>query len=620
MEFYEKKDKKEVIKQNTNEETTITEEKVNKEKNKIRKNKTLIISFIFITIMLIVLFCCTIFSLLNINNTKIVKGVTINKINIQELTKEEAKEIIKQEVEKELNKDINIKLDEFEYSIKLNQIELEYKIDEAIEKAYDIGRKGNIFTNNFSILTSIIKGKDITLEYSYNEELINSITKDISAKIPGAVEESSYYIEENKLYIVKGKSGNTVNQEKLKAEILDKIGKNDNQEIILEIYETEPKPIDIEKIYNEVHTEPKDAYYTKDPFEVFPHANGIDFDIEAAKEMIKEEKEEYEITLIITEPKVTTNQIGTEAFPDLISSFSTRYDTSNAPRTTNLKLAMQKLNGYVVNPGETFSYNKALGKRTVAAGYKEAGGYAGGRVVQTLAGGICQISSTLYDAVIYANMDIVERHNHMFLAGYVGAGKDATVVYGSLDFKFKNTRNYPIMIKTSIGGGTAKISIYGVKEKEEYDVEISTTILSYIPYKVVYEDDKTLAEGKEKVVQGGMNGCKSITYKILRLNGKEVSRTVLSSDTYDPMNKIIKRGPTKTVETDTTPTTPEKTPTITQPEETLPTVTPEQPEIPEDMPSTEPITPEEKPSEEVPEQIPTTPEENPDETIQNVEG
>jgi len=169
------------------------------------------------------------------------------------------------------------------------------------------------------------------------------------------------------------------------------------------------------------------------------------------------------------------------------------------------------------------------------------------------------------------------------------------------------------MIKTSIGGGTAKISIYGVKEDVEYDVEISTTILNYIPYKVIYEDDNTLAEGKEKVVQGGMNGCRSITYKILRLNGKEVSRTVLSSDTYDPMNKIIKRGPTKTVQTNTTP---ENIQTNTKPQET-PSVTPQQPETPEEKPSTEPVIPEENPSEEVPEQIPTTPEEKPEENVEN---
>ena len=151
---------------------------------------------------------------------------------------------------------------------------------------------------------------------------------------------------------------------------------------------------------------------------------------------------------------------------------STKYDASNAPRTTNLKLAMNKLNGVVVSPGETFSYNKTLGKRTAEAGYREAGGFAGGRVVQTLAGGICQISSTLYDAVVYANLEIVERHNHMFLAGYVGAGKDATVVYGAYDFKFKNTRKYPIMLKTSIGSGVARIDVFGIKEDVEYEVEI----------------------------------------------------------------------------------------------------------------------------------------------------
>lgn len=614
MEFYDEKESgiKKTEEEKDNKEIQY---KVKHKKNEgnSNKKKVLIISFVLATLILIALFCCTIFSILNINNTKLIKGLTIGKIKIENLSKEEAVQTIKQEMQKRIDKDINIKSEGFEYSIKFSQIELEYKIEQAIEEAYKIGRNKNIFANNFDILKAMLKGKDINLEYSYNEELLNKITQDIALKIPEAVEEASYYIEDEKLYISKGKEGNTVNQEKLKNEILEKISNDNNEAIVLEVYKTEPKEINIEEIYKEVHTEPKDAYYKKDPFEIFPHVDGIDFDIEKAKEIIKEEKEEYEIPLIITEPKVKTNQIGTEAFPDLISTFSTRYDSSNTPRTTNLKLAMQKLNGVVVNSGEVFSYNKTLGRRTVAAGYKQAGGYAGGRVVQTLAGGICQISSTLYDAVVYANMDIVERHNHMFLAGYVGAGKDATVVYGSLDFKFKNTRSYPIMIKTSIGGGVAKVSIYGVKENPEYDVEISTKILNYTNYRVVYEDDNTLAEGKEKVVQGGMNGCKSITYKILRLNGKEVSREVLSTDVYDPMNKIVKRGTKKKAETNNN-TKPETT--IPEPEEET-TVTPSQPEIPQEKPTPEPIVPEENKPEEVPEQKPTIPEENPGENIEN---
>mgnify|MGYP000050812082 FL=1 len=441
-----------------------------------------------------------------------------------------------------------------------------------------------------------IKNKNIEVGIDYNQELLDNIINEIAVKIPGAVEKPSYCIEDKKLTITKGKAGNTINKEKFKEEVIKRLElEKQNEPIELEIINVEPEAIDIDKIYSEVHKEAKNAYYTKDPFQVYPHVDGVDFDLEAAREMLKEDKEEYVIDLKITTPEITTNKIGSEAFPDLLSTFSTKYDASNTPRTTNLKLAMNKLNGVVVSPGETFSYNKTLGKRTAEAGYREAGGFAGGRVVQTLAGGICQISSTLYDAVVYANLEIVERHNHMFLAGYVGAGKDATVVYGAYDFKFKNTRKYPIMLKTSIGSGVARIDVFGIKEDVEYEVEISSKILSYTPFKVVRENDSSLAPGKERVAQNGMNGCKSITYKILKLNGKEVSRTVLSSDTYDPMNKIIKVGPSKTTEVSTQPVKePEPTPTTpttpTTPETPSTPSTPTTPETPS-TPST-PTTPE----------------------------
>ena len=149
----------------------------------------------------------------------------------------------------------------------------------------------------------------------------------------------------------------------------------------------------------------------------------------------------------------------------------------------------------------------------------------------------------------------------MFVAGYVGAGKDATVSYGTLDFKFKNTRKYPIMIKTSIGGGVAKVSIFGIKEDVEYEVEISANILSYTPFFFLFEDNPNLEAGQERLVQYGMNGCKSITYKIKKLNGKQVSSEVLSTDTYDTLNKIIQRGVENTpVEEQTEPVIQEEPP------------------------------------------------------------
>ena len=530
-----------------------------------KRKKILIISIcVFVTIALLLLFS-TIFAFININSTNIVKGVKISGNDISKLSKEETKLNLEQVIQEKLARNIKIIAPDFEYQINLSQIGVEYNLNEAIEEAYNIGRNENIFVSNYDILKTMIKTEDINLSYTYNEELLNNILNDMASKVPNLVVEPNYCIENETLIISKGKTGNSIDKEKLKQLIIGKIPLDNKEEgIVIEFIQKEPSEINIEKIYEEVYTEPKDAYYVKDPFEIFPHVNGVNFDLEAAKEMLKEDKEEYEIKLIITTPNVTTDKMGTEAFPELLSSFSTKYDASNVPRTTNLKLAMAKLDGVVVSPGEIFSYNKTLGKRTAEAGYKEAGGYAGGRVVQTLAGGICQISSTLYDAVVYANLDIVERHNHMFLAGYVGAGKDATVVYGSLDFQFKNTRNYPIMIKTSIGNGIAKIDIYGIREEVEYQVEISTQILSYNTYKVIYEEDSTLPAGTERVTQNGMNGCKSITYKVLKLNGNEVSRTVLSSDSYDPMNKIIKVGPKKTVPTNTKPV--EEKPSNTKPQ------------------------------------------------------
>ena len=301
---------------------------------------------------------------------------------------------------------------------------------------------------------------------------------------------------------------------------------------------------------------------------------GVDFAIsmDEAKKIIEEEKNEYTIPLKITIPNITTDKLGSEAFPDLLGSYSTKYDGGNSDRTTNLRLAVGKLNGTVVNPGQTFSYNATLGERSIAAGYKEAKVYQGGKVVDGIGGGICQISSTLYNAVVYANLEVVSRRNHGFMTSYASAGRDATVVYGAIDFKFKNTRKYPIKIVGSVKNGIAKIDIYGVKEDPEYKVEFQTSVTDTIPYTVTYIDDETLPVGKEVVEQKGANGCKSVTYKVLYLNGAAVSKKMLSSDTYNAMERVIRRGAaTQTTEPVQQPTTVEPTPQPT-PE---PTPTPE---------------------------------------------
>lgn len=519
-------------------------EETNKSPNKkINKKNTIIIIAIGIIILIGIIFS-TIFALININNKNIVSGVRIQGIEVSGLSKEEAKTKIDFICEEKKQKDILLKYEDYDATINPKLLEANYDIQNAIEEAISIGKKGNIIVNNYNILFALIGKKDININMSINEEGAKKTIEDIGTNLPNAVTEPSYYIENDKLIITKGKEGIKIDTdgliEKIKYNLEDI---NTNQSYIeIPVINKIPETIDIEKIYEEIHKEVQDAYYTKDPFTIHPEVEGVDFDLEKAKEILKEDKEQYEITLTITKPKITTSQIGSEAFPDLLATYSTNYDASNRDRTTNLRIACQKINDKVILPGETFSYNKALGERTPAAGYKYAKVYENGAVVDGIGGGICQISSTLYNSVLMSNMEATERRNHQFVTSYTPAGRDATVVYGLTDFKFKNTRTYAVKIKASISNGIATVSIYGIKEENEYKVSFSTKTISTIPYTTKYVEDSTLESGKEKISQKGTNGIITETYIIKSLNGKVVSSKLLSKDTYNAMQRIIVRG------------------------------------------------------------------------------
>ena len=547
------------------------------EKPKNKKRKKVIICVTIGIIILFLLLFSSIFALININNSKIISGVKIEGIDISGLSKDEAKAKLEAVYNEKKEKEIPIKYNEFESSINPSMIELNYNIEKAVDEAINVGRNNNIFINNYNILFTLIGKKDINVEMTINEEATRKIIEDTGANLPGVVIESSYYIEGENLIITKGKEGIKIDTEGLLTKIKERLDDIAIQNDYIEIPVTTktPEPIDVDKIHSEVYKEMKNAYYTKNPFEIHPEVEGVDFNVDEVKAMIAaEDKEEYTVKLTITKPTVTVNDIGTEAFPDKLGTFTTRYDERDTDRTTNLKLACKKLNNQVVLAGATFSYNSTLGERTIAAGYKNAKIYSNGQVVDGLGGGICQISSTLYNAVVDANLGIVERRNHQFVTSYVPAGKDATVVYGMTDFKFKNTRKYPIKIVATAQNGIATISIYGNKEEVEYDVTLEVKQLSTIPVTTQYVEDSSLPVGTEKVKQAGANGVKTETYLVKSLNGKVVSREVISRDTYNAMPRIILKGTkgatnssssTSTQKSQTTQSTEQNTQTPTTP-------------------------------------------------------
>ena len=508
---------------------------------KKRKKQIIILSVI---IIVIALFVSTIFALVNINNDKIMSGISIAGIDMSGLSKEEATAKLELIYNEKKEKDINLIYNDYETTLNPTLMEVNYEIEQAVNNAYEIGKKDNIFQNNYEILFTLISKKNITVEMTLNEDVTKQTIEDIGVSLPGILIQSSYSIEENELIITKGETGIVIDTDTLLNKVKEKLNNTNINDDYIEIpvIEKEPDEIDIQKIHDEIYKEAQDAYITEEPFAVYPEVEGIDFDVESAKNILQEDREEYVIPLIITEPDVTLNEIGPEALSDELGTYTTRYDVSDEDRTVNLEIACEKLNDQVILPGETFSYNKTLGARTIAAGYKNAKIYSNGEVVDGIGGGICQISSTLYNAVLEANLEIVERRNHQFVTSYVPAGRDATVSYGSTDFQFKNTREYPIRIVANARNGIATISIYGIKEDVEYTFSYSPKIIATIPYTTQYIEDSSLPEGTEQVKQKGANGLQVETYVTKMLDGKVITTTLLSKDTYNAMPRIVLRG------------------------------------------------------------------------------
>lgn len=488
-----------------------TDLKIVENKENLKVGTVLGIVFISFIVIFFILFLGI--TLYISSSDKIITGIYIKGVEVAGLTKEQAIEKVTNEFNNVLPNNLTVVHGEYETQLNLEDLGTNLNIEEAVNSAYNIGRDSNIFKNMGTIIKNLVSINNLDLNVTVNTEQCTSILNDISTKLPDTVVQSSYYVEGNKLIITRGKSGNVVDVtpsiENIKNKIQDLTYASSKIELVT--VAKEPDAIDIDKIHNEIYKEPVNAYYTTNPYVVYPHENGVDFNIsvDEANAMLNEVKDEYEIPLKYTAPSVTTNMIGTEAFPDLLAKFSTNYNARDTDRTTNLRLAAEKINGTVLMPGETFSYNTIVGERTIAAGYKEAAMYQNGEVVDGLGGGICQISTTLYNAVLYSNLEIVERRNHQFVPSYASAGRDATVVYGSIDFRFKNTRNYPVKILCTVSGGVAKCEIYGLKENPDYDVEITS-----------------------RVTQTTATSIKSETYKTVRQNGQVISSERINKDTY----------------------------------------------------------------------------------------
>ena len=235
----------------------------------------------------------------------------------------------------------------------------------------------------------------------------------------------------------------------------------------------EPEAPDLQKIYEDVYIPPVDDSLDMKNHSVIPGAYGYHFNLEAAQQQADQAKfgETLYIAMEFQEPEIFGEGV---YFRDVLGYCETKH-TSDENRNNNLRRACESMNGKILQPGDVFSYNDTLGQRTKENGYLRSGAYSGWELVQSYGGGICQGSSTLYCAALYADLEIIQRKNHGYRVGYLEAGLDATVNWGGPDFQFRNNTHFPVKIAAEVSDGFVKISLLGTEERNYY-VEMETEV------------------------------------------------------------------------------------------------------------------------------------------------
>lgn len=415
---------------------------------------------------------------------KIFPKIYVDDIHIGGMTKDEAlkaledagwNETISYALRVKLPADVSFKLDMVKAGAVLSP-------ESAVEAAYAYGHGGNWYKD----LSLYIKNSMLPLDVNesnrvLNEEYILDRIAEGMRKFDAATGDSSYVVDREKqeLRFMKGGGQMKVNQDALYTAICNSLLKRERLLDRRNLDAALAMP-DFQAIYDELAVEPKDAEYTE-KFEVIEEVVGCSFDIDAAKQIWEEtEAAKYvRIPLIITQPEVTAEELQSRLFRDRLGRQTTLYTYSNNNRCSNISLAASKLHGLILYPGEVFSFNDTIGKRTLEAGFKEAGAYADGQVVQEIGGGICQVSSTLYCASMYAQMETVSRTNHYFRVDYLPISYDAAVSWTKPDFQFKNVRDYPV-----------KIAAYADTEAKSLTIEIwgTDTDGSYVELSYWHQD------------------------------------------------------------------------------------------------------------------------------------
>ncbi|MBC8062012.1 MAG: VanW family protein [Clostridiaceae bacterium] len=420
------------------------------------------------------------------NNAKkwtnlIYPGVKVGDVDISGKTLVEAKKLITEKYgEAVLKKNINIKTPTKTYLMDYTKINARYNIDEVVAQAFDYGKNLKLY-ERYKLINKPINNQ-FNLKFAYDPKPLNEMISNMKKEIDKEPVEGSIALINGSFKITADKKGAKLLDDKLEKEILSKI-------------------------------------------------NG---DVEVPDIVVEAEVE----TVLANKTTEKLQSVNT-----IISSFSTNFSSSPYGRSTNITLAAKSINGTFLMPGQSFSFNGTVGQRTPAKGYQQAPVDIGTKVAMDYGGGICQVSTSLYNTVIRANVKSTVRNHHTIPSTYIPLGMDATVDWGNLDYAFTNTLEFPIFIQSIVKDKILTWNLYSNSSLMNKSYNLVNEIYETVkPGPTRYIDDPTLFIGETVQDQFPLTGYKVRVYKDTIQNGKVIEHQLISDDQYKVTAEVIKRG------------------------------------------------------------------------------
>lgn len=541
----------------------------------------------------------------------ILPHVSISGLDVSGMTQDQAADALKNALAEESGDPITLNISCEGWSGQLSAADLAVDQEATVQAAMQAG-EGPFLARGGQYLAHLLgAGSQVELALQDQQPALTTLLEDMERQV-GDVTMAHWQVSGQTLELTKGVTGLAADEDQavqLLHQALDqgfaqKFGQGEQNvtvDVDLPVTQTPPQEPDFDTVHQEVYTEPKDAALDGTTHEIVAESVGLDFDPAQLKAAYDQagEGETVSIPLTVTQPKETKASLSAKLFRDLLGKGTTKVGGS-AARKNNVALSAKACNGVILLPGEVFSYNNTTGSRSADKGYQAAPVYVGGASTDEVGGGICQTSSTIYYAVLHTTLEVVERRSHMYNTGYVPAGMDATVYYGSTDFRFKNNTNYPVKIVTESydqgGSRYLTVKLYGTNETGTYAVPKSTTYDQVTPT-TQYKADSSIPRGTTQVdrKQNPYTGVKAKTVRyVYNKDGSLKEEQIMGASTYKMRPKTIYYNPadgdpttwvngvppqpatTPSTGENTTPSTPAETPATETPAETGGTETPAQ--------------------------------------------